>query len=249
MNSTRAAAAAACGVTPQAQNTGTSPSGAAPVGGPYSGLRKIGADCGGVADMYRRAVVEWKTRGHLRGDDRLLRRQPAHRHHHVAAKAPRRLGPDGRTQHPAVLICRHAGALQRLIEGDARTDEKGHQVIAPQPGDAVHVGQALTVAIDGVTRKIGAQVRARRQPPRLGAARVGHLEQRTGALVALAIEHEVKGQRLRNHHQVTLYIAHGEAARTAPMAFLANGEARLAAGLGNGAHCVGSGRHLTARPS
>ena len=87
-NGSFAFSAALCGVTPQAQNTGTMPGGVGGTGPPNSGFCEIGADLGRIAQVNRRAVVERKPRRHLRRGDRLRTGEPAHGDDHVAANGP-----------------------------------------------------------------------------------------------------------------------------------------------------------------
>ena len=100
-NGSLAFSAALCGVTPQAQKTGTIPSGVGGTGPPNSGSVEIGADRGRIAEMNWRAVIERKARRDLRGGDCLLRGEPAHGDDHVTAKRTRRLGRQGRCAAPS----------------------------------------------------------------------------------------------------------------------------------------------------
>ena len=73
-NGSFAFSAALCGVTPQAQNTGTMPVGRRRHRAAEQRRFEIGADRGRIAEVNRRAVVERKPRRHLRRGDRLRRR-------------------------------------------------------------------------------------------------------------------------------------------------------------------------------
>ena len=184
--------------------------------------REIGADRVRVADVDRCAVVEREPARHLRRADRLLRREPAHRDDHVAAEAPGRDGRDRRAQHPAVLVGRHAGALERVVEGDSRSDQEGHEIVPPQRAEVGDVVEAFARAVDRVARQVDAQVGAGREPLRLRIARIADLEHRAGAVVALAVEQEVERVRARHDREVALDVAHGEAAGRAGVALLAD---------------------------
>src|SRR5581483_4194403 len=67
------------------------------------------------------------------------------------------------------------------------------------------------VLVDPVARDVGAEIGARRDAHRLRGADVGHLDQRAGARVALAEEQEIVGLLLRQHRQVGLHVAGGQA--------------------------------------
>ena len=70
----RAFSAALCGVTPQAQNTGTMPRGIGGTGGPNSGASRSAPIAAGSPIWIGAPWLNGKPRRHLRGGDRLLRR-------------------------------------------------------------------------------------------------------------------------------------------------------------------------------
>ena len=85
---------ASCGVSPQAQNTGSSSSRHLRVADVLIAPGKIDADRRRVADMDRRAVHIGKARRDLDGADGVGRLEGAHGHHQRAAKRPGRHGVD-----------------------------------------------------------------------------------------------------------------------------------------------------------
>src|SRR6266404_2726521 len=105
-----------------------------------------------------------------------------------------------------------AGALQRGVEGDARPDQETDEVVAPDVGEIAAVVLAGAVDEHRIARAIGAQVGAWREPARNRVARIGDLEHRAGALVALAVEQEVEAEGFGQYRQVALHEAGREPA-------------------------------------
>ena len=117
-NGTREAITAACGVTPQAQNTGISP------GSDVDRIAEVRpAEVGdaerlGRADMHRRAVHRRIAAGDRHRLGHPLGRDRAHRHHQRAGEPP------GRAAGPVGAVHRHVAALRDVADLDARLHQR-----------------------------------------------------------------------------------------------------------------------------
>src|SRR4029077_8443889 len=106
---------------------------------------------------------------------------------------------------------RDARVEQRPLEGERAAEQEGHQVVAPEGAHVGHLVGHHPVLVDAVARQVGAEVGAGRHADRLGRAHVGDLDQRARPRVALAEEQEVVGLLPRQHREVGLHEAGGQA--------------------------------------
>jgi hypothetical protein len=187
------------GVTPQAQNTGSSPS-AMMAGSPRSGLliSLMPMEPGGEAC------------GDLHRPDGIGRREWPHRHHHLALEAPGRHAVDAGAVHGhggVVLDVAQAQARlqQRELEGERAAQHERHEIVRPVLADVGQLLDQLAVPEDAVARHVGADVDVAEARQR-GVARGAHADDRAGLGVALAEGSEFQCHILGQDAQIALHV-------------------------------------------
>ena len=171
-------------------------------------LRQIGTDLGWVANMNGRAVVQRKARTDFMGQLRVFGCEPAHGDDQRSAKNPCCLRRQCGREHPAIGMGRNARLLKGLVKGDARTDQKCDQVVAPHIHDIGPIGLPLAVDEHGISCAIGAQIRARCQTLRLGATRLRHFQHWASSCIALAIQPKIICVCFGQNSQIALQKTH-----------------------------------------
>jgi hypothetical protein len=111
-----------------------------------------------------------------------------------------------------------SGAFESLVKGDPGSNQKGDRVRLPEIEDISTIGFTNPLAIDGVKGKICPEIAPGGTHLRFRIAWIGHLNDRTGTLIALTIKQKFIGQRLVDDNQVALHISQGEATGCPPMA-------------------------------
>ena len=107
----------------------------------------------------------------------LSARNPAHRHHHRSVERPGRNRRDLRDEHRDVparpeVRQRDAVADQRVLEGEAASEQERHQIVAPPVRRSVRGSSTSAPGpIDAVPRHVGPDVRAGGAQPRLDLSR------------------------------------------------------------------------------
>ena len=214
----RACMATACGVTPHAQKTGTSPRRIS-TGSPKSGRSNVGdTDGRRIADMDRRSVGQRKALADARRGLGLRWRQRPHRHDHRPREDARRTASDVGAvhRHVAALLDvphRDAGLHQRVLEGERTAQQETDEIVAPPAEQVGRLLDQFAVAIDAVARHIGAKVGAGGGVARFGTAGIGDVEQRTRLRIALAEQQKIESEVARHNDEVGLHVAQSEARR------------------------------------
>src|SRR5690606_14625556 len=219
------AMSAACGVTPQAQNTGTSPSSksiASPKSGsatstiprPAGSPTCTGAPCTAGIRPVTCTAVGTSAAGTGRIDTTSSPdSRPAGRH----CRFVRNMA----TFRPCSMLAhRDAGVDQGALEAERAADEERHEVIGPQVRDLRHLLDQLAVPPYAIERQVRAKVCVRGE---LGARRagLGDIEQRHRLRVALAEQQHVPGPVARHDDEVRLgdagRVTAGRQDRTGPV--------------------------------
>ena len=241
-NGSRLASATACGVTPQAQKTGSSP-GRSSTGSPKSGRARSAMPSASGAPTWTGAPWTRSNRPVTRtasGNQR--RRDGPHADHQRSLEAAGGLrsagwsGTWGRCSSSPRGAAGPRPAAERLLEGEAAADQEGDQVLAPER--ASRRRPRRTAGPRGRRGSAAGRCAGRRRGRRPGSARPASSTSitRAGLGVALAEEQEVEGGLARHHHQVGLDPA-------AALAGGGSGPASLARGLAQLGGCHGRSSH------
>ena len=127
---------------------------------------------------------------------RAFDRGAVHRHDHVLLEVTQR----------------ECSVLQGILEGEAAAEQESHHVVLPvRQGIGGLSAARLPVDVHAVARGIAANVGAGSESKRLGVANRGALQERAWLGVGDAEGLEVVGQRRRQHDEVCLDVAGGQA--------------------------------------
>ena len=206
MNSGRVSSATACGVTPQAQKTGTSPR-CIGDGVSVGWSTKIGnAYLFRAADMKRRAVCMRIASRQLANQLDLSIGDRAHRHHggsvETTGRTTSNIGHEHRDGSIALHVA-HADARldQGVVEGMAATHQESDEVVPPEVADFLALLDQFAVAVDPVAADVGSKVGAWRRARGLRIAGWRDLDEGAGFGIARAESGELRGGLLGKDDQ------------------------------------------------
>ena len=214
----------ACGVTPQAQNTGTSPA-ATGTASPKSGRctsrmpRAAGSPTwtGAPCTAGKRLVICTARTTSCAG-------QRAHTDHQRTVEHTggftRTIGNEHGNIHAQFDVPHvHTGIHQGMFKGKTTPEKETDEIVPPIGPEIIDLLNECTISVHTITWNVRTDVGAWRKLPWFGIARVKHFKEWTGLRVALAKEQKIIGQGSRHHCQVGLRIARCQASRwTAPLA-------------------------------
>ena len=107
-------------------------------------------------------------------------------------------------------VGRNADPIEGLIEGDARPDEEGDEVILPKRANIGGLIGKAALPVDMISWEVRSQISAGSRPERFGATHFGDLDQGAGLLIALTVEEKVVGMFLAKDHEIALNKSRGE---------------------------------------
>ena len=207
--------ATTCGVTPQAQKTGTSPSPTS-TGSPRSGFVMSEMPMASGSPTWMGAPwtegnleVTWTALTTLSCGTALMLTTVGPENTPAAARI------DGGDEHgdvPSGLNVGQgdAGAYQGVLEGEAAPQQEGDHVAGPEVGDALRLVHHLTPLVDLIPGQVAREIGTGGRDGRLDRARLHNLDEGTWLGVPLAEEEEVEGLLLRQHDEVRLHVSGSE---------------------------------------
>ena len=100
-----------------------------------------------------------------------------------------------------------AACDQRTLEGEGAADDEGHEVVAPDLGDAGPLLRGTAMPVFAVARQVRADVQVGGQGRQARVAGLRHRQQGARLRVAAAVQLEVGGMGGRQDAHVALHVA------------------------------------------
>src|SRR4051794_32200979 len=151
-----------------------------------------------VPDLDGRAMHLRVFRGYGHSPGHELGRYGPHAYDHWTPEAPCRHAGDIRPVHWHVasqldMAYRHAGIKKGPLESEAASNEKRHEIFAPQIEDVRALLHQSAAPVHPVLWHVSAQIRTGRERTRDRIAGIGNFKQGAGPRIDLAKRPEVKG--------------------------------------------------------
>ena len=142
----------------------------------------------------------------------LIRGHGAHADHHIAMKyACRSTGNIGQEhRHIASffnMTHRDTGLKQVVLKGKAAANQEADQIIPPEIADFCVLSRQLSMFPNAVFRNISGDIGPVRNGMQVPVTCIRHLQQRTGAGIALSEQQKIISQGSWQNHQIGLGIA------------------------------------------